>query len=88
MTTPDNPWPPIPLNSPNGGAFAPIVGAFPAVSLLLDHIATVTGSPKSQIVNQALFDALPLLLDRVDALAKRSQALSQSIAQAQKGGKR
>lgn len=60
----------------------------PAVSLLLDHIATVTGSPKSQIVNQALFDALPLLLDRVDALAKRSQALSQSIAQAQKGGKR
>ena len=52
----------------------------PSVSLLLDHISAVTGTPKSQIAIQALVDSLPALLDRVDTLQKRTQA----IAQAQK----
>ena len=53
----------------------------PSVSLLLDHISAVTGTPKSQIaIRGDLFDSLPALLDRVDTLQKRTQA----IAQAQK----
>lgn len=49
----------------------------PSVSLLLDHISAVTGTPKSQIAIQALVDALPALLDRVDTLQKRTQAIAQ-----------
>jgi hypothetical protein len=48
------------------------------VSLLLDHISTVTGTPKSQIAIQALVDALPALLDRADTLQKRTQAIGQA----------
>ena len=47
-----------------------------AVSLLLDHVSDVTGATKSQIVNAALLDALPGLLERADTLQKRSLALS------------
>lgn len=47
----------------------------PAVSLLLDHVATVTGTPKSQLVAQALLEALPALLERADGIQKRAQAL-------------
>lgn len=47
----------------------------PAVSLLLDHINSVTGTPKAQIVSQALLDALPGLLERADTLQKRSSSL-------------
>jgi hypothetical protein len=50
------------------------------VSLLLDHVCEVTGANKSQLVLSALMDALPGLLDRSDALQKRSAALTQSLA--------
>jgi hypothetical protein len=49
----------------------------PAVSLLLDHVSEVTGSTKTQIINAALLDALPGLLERADTLQKRAQVLSQ-----------
>lgn len=50
------------------------------VSLLLDHIAEVTGASKVQIVNAALLEALPGLLERADLIGKRSSALTQSIS--------
>jgi predicted transcriptional regulator len=50
----------------------------PSVSLLLDHINSVTGTPKAQIVSQALLDALPSLLERSESLQKRAQALTQA----------
>jgi hypothetical protein len=50
------------------------------VSLLLDHVCEVTGASKSQVVLTALMDALPCLLERSDALQKRSAALVQSMA--------
>jgi hypothetical protein len=53
----------------------------PSVSSLLDHINAVTGTPKTQIVAQALLDALPGLLERADTLQKRSAALGQAAAQ-------
>jgi hypothetical protein len=49
----------------------------PSVSLLLDHVSEVTGSTKAQIINAALLDALPGLLDRSDLLQKRANVLSQ-----------
>jgi hypothetical protein len=52
----------------------------PHVSLLLDHVCEVTGSNKSQLVLSALMDALPALLERSDALQKRSASLTQSQA--------
>jgi len=58
----------------------------PQVALLLDHVAAVLGAPKSQIVAQALVEALPALLERADGLQKRAQALNQ--AQQGKGAKR
>lgn len=48
----------------------------PAVTLLLDHIAAVTGATKSQIVLGALLDALPDLVERADALKKRQVELT------------
>ena len=33
------------------------------VSLLLDYVADVTGATKSQVINSALLDALPALLE-------------------------
>ena len=53
----------------------------PAVSLLLDHVSEVTGSTKTQIINAALLDALPSLLERADTLQKRAQVLSQPQTQ-------
>lgn len=50
----------------------------PSVSLLLDHISEITGSTKAQIVNSALVDALPALIDRSDVFSKRVQSLLQS----------
>lgn len=47
----------------------------PSVALLLDHINEVTGTPKAQIVSQALLDALPGLLERAEAFQKRAAAL-------------
>jgi len=49
----------------------------PSVSLLLDHINAITGTPKAQIVSQALLDALPGLLERSETIHKRVNALNQ-----------
>lgn len=48
------------------------------VSLLLDHISHVTGAPRSQIAVQALLEALPHLVERADAIKKRSTELVQA----------
>ena len=53
----------------------------PAVSLLLDHINTVTGTPKAQLVSQALLEALPGLLERAETLQKKAAVLSQAQTQ-------
>lgn len=50
----------------------------PNVLLLLDHVCEVTGSTKSQVINAALLDALPALVERSDFLLKRGQALIQA----------
>ena len=55
----------------------------PGVSLLLDHVSTVTGVPKSQLVTQVLLEALPAMLERSDGLQKRATALEQAHRQAQ-----
>ena len=47
------------------------------VSSLLDHISQVTGSPRSQIALQAILEALPQLVERADAIRKRSNELVQ-----------
>ena len=56
----------------------------PTVAALLDHVAAVTGTPKAQIVSQALLDALPELLERAEGFDKRGKLLQQ----AKPGGKR
>jgi len=50
----------------------------PSVVLCLEHVCEVTGSTKSQVINTALLDSLPALVDRADMLLKRGQALKQS----------
>jgi len=50
----------------------------PHVSLLLDHISDVTGATKAQVINSALLDALPALLERSEVLQKRVNALAQA----------
>lgn len=45
------------------------------VSSLLDHISQVTGSPRSQIALHAILEALPQLVERADAIRKRSNEL-------------
>jgi hypothetical protein len=55
----------------------------PTVSLLLDHVSVATGVPKSQVVLQAVLDALPALLERADAIRKRHGELARP-----QGGKR
>lgn len=49
----------------------------PQVSLCLDHVCEVTGATRSQVINSALLDALPGLIDRADGFLKRSRELSQ-----------
>lgn len=58
----------------------------PSVSLLLSHVSVVTGVPKSQLVVQAVLDALPGLLERADTLQKRHGVLVQP--KPGQGGKR
>lgn len=53
------------------------------VSSLLDHISQSTGSPRSQIALQAILEALPQLVERADAIKKRSNELAQG-----KGGRK
>lgn len=52
----------------------------PAVLSLLDHVSTVTGVTRTQLVGQVLVDALPGLVARADEIQKRAQQI--------KGGKR
>lgn len=52
----------------------------PAVLLCLDHVCEVTGSTRTQVINAALLDALPGLIERADTLVKRHQSLIQSKA--------
>lgn len=49
----------------------------PSVLLLLDHVVEITGASRSSLINAALVDALPGLLERSDGLQKRSMALIQ-----------
>lgn len=48
----------------------------PVLVSLLDHISSVTGASRGAIAIQALTDSLPLLVERVDALKRRSGELS------------
>lgn len=49
----------------------------PTVSQLLEHVSEITGTPKTQLVQAALVEALPDFLERADRFKKRSQELSQ-----------
>lgn len=51
-----------------------------SVLSLLDHVSDVTGASRSSLINAAIVDALPGLLERSDGLHKRAQALAQSQA--------
>ena len=51
------------------------------VSLCLDHVCEVTGSTRSQVINAALMESMPGLIDRADTVLKRSRELVQSQAQ-------
>jgi hypothetical protein len=53
------------------------VDVSPSVSVLLEHVSVITGTPKAQILSQALLDALPALLERADLMKKRSSELAQ-----------
>jgi len=50
----------------------------PSVSLCLDHVCEATASTRSQVINAALLEVLPGLLDRADLFLKRGQVLSQA----------
>lgn len=49
-----------------------------SVSLLLDHASGILGVPKSQLVLQALLQALPGLVEQADQVRKRSRELTQA----------
>ena len=48
-----------------------------SVSLCLDHVSEVTGATRSQIINSALLEALPGLIERADTFLKRGQTILQ-----------
>jgi hypothetical protein len=48
------------------------------VLLLLNHVADVLGLKQSEIVRQALVQALPGLVDQADQVRKRSKELAQA----------
>ena len=48
------------------------------VALLLDHVSNVLGLQKSQLVAQALLQALPGLVEQADQVRKRSRELTQA----------
>lgn len=58
----------------------------PGVAVLLDHVSTVTGVPKSQVAMQALLEALPALLERAESIQKRHSAVAQALRQGQSHG--
>lgn len=47
----------------------------PAVLSLLDHVSTVTGVTRTQIVGQLVVEALPALVARADDIQKRAHQL-------------
>ena len=49
----------------------------PTISQLLEHVSDITGTPKTQLVQAALLDALPDMLVRADGFAKRGRELTQ-----------
>ena len=51
------------------------------VSALLDQVCDITGATKSQLINSALLDALPKLLEGAEALQKRYSTITQQQAQ-------
>lgn len=67
-------------NQPVSGRPRISIELSPQVSLLLDHVSDVTGATKAQVINSALLDALPALLERAEVLQKRGNALLQSQA--------
>lgn len=77
----DNKFLPSPMNAPVSSRPRISIELSAPVSLLLDHVADVTGATKAQVINAALLDALPGLLERADVLQKRSVALTQSQSQ-------
>lgn len=79
------------MSTPPGRPFTPpperqrvTFDVSPSLSLLLDHVCEVTGATKSQVVMQALIDALPALLERSDGLQKRANSLQQAQQQKRK----
>lgn len=48
-----------------------------SVSLCLDHVCEATGATRSQLINSALLEALPGLIERADMFVKRAQVLAQ-----------
>lgn len=69
--------PQVPPVSPSTARNRVSVDFSSSVSLLLDNISDVLGVPKSQLVMQALLDALPGLVERAEGLKKKADALSQ-----------
>ena len=65
------------LASPEPARLRANIELSPQVSLCLDHICEVTGSTRSQLINAALLDALPGLIERADLFSKRSRELLQ-----------
>jgi hypothetical protein len=51
------------------------------VSTLLDQVCEITGATKSQLINSALLDALPKLLEGAEVLQKRYTNITQQQAQ-------
>lgn len=45
---------------------------------LLDHVADVLGAARSQLVTQALVEALPAMVERADAVRKRARELTEA----------
>lgn len=49
-----------------------------SVMSLLDHVSEITGVAKAQIVNGALLDVLPALVERADKIKQRQGELSRA----------
>lgn len=48
------------------------VDVAPEVSLLLDHVSAFTGTSRSQLVLQAVTDALPAWVELADTIKRRA----------------
>lgn len=70
-----NPLPPLPA-IPERNRLSLDLSA--SVLSLLDHVSEITGVAKAQIVNGALLDALPALVERADKIKQRQGELSRA----------